>query len=114
LRTEAERIAQRTSRYVSEFADKVSGFEPYLYRIRKNSGGKCLFLKDNHCVIYGIRPLICRFYPFELRSAGEDKYVFAYTNECPCIGSGPNLKSEYFDKLFKRFIKTMKEDLTEA
>jgi len=99
---------------MSEFADKISGFEPYLYRMKKNSGGKCLFLKDNRCAIYGIRPLICRFYPFELRSAGEDQYVFAYTNECPCIGSGPNLKREYFDKLFKRFIKTMKEDLTEA
>jgi len=114
LRTEAERIAQRTSRYVSEFADKVSGFEPYLYRMRKNSGGKCLFLKDNRCVIYGIRPLICRFYPFELKSAGGDRYVFAYTNECPCIGIGPNLKREYFDRLFRKFIKMMKENLAEA
>ncbi len=114
LRTEVDWIAQKTLKRVSEFADKVSGFEPYQYRMRKNSGGKCLFLKENRCVIYGIRPLICRFYPFELKCAGEGRYVFAYTDECPCIGSGPNLEREYFDRLFKRFVKTMKENLAEA
>jgi Fe-S-cluster containining protein len=114
LKNEADRIAERTSKRVSEFTDRVSGFEPYLYRMKKNSGEKCLFLKNKSCAIYGIRPLICRFYPFELRSAGGDKYVFAYTNECPCIGTGPNLKREYFDRLFKRFVKMMKENLAEA
>ncbi len=114
LKTEAERIAQKTLKNMNEFVNRAVGFEPYQYRMRKNSGGKCLFLKDNQCVIYGIRPLICMFYPFELGSVGGDKYVFAYTNECPCIGSGPNLKREYFDRLFRKFIKMMKENLAEA
>ena len=77
LRIEAERIAQKTLRNVDDFAEKIGGFEPYVYRMRKGEDGKCIFLKDNLCSIYQMRPLICMFYPFELKQVRSNKYVFS-------------------------------------
>ncbi|HXX87566.1 MAG TPA: YkgJ family cysteine cluster protein [Candidatus Acidoferrum sp.] len=100
LKVEAEHISNKTGKPIAEFADKNEGTEPYVYEMRKNNDGKCAFLKNNACSIYRIRPLICTFYPFELRPSGDNAYVFSYTDECPSIGRGPKLKKEYFKKLF--------------
>jgi Fe-S-cluster containining protein len=102
LRVEAERISNKASKPIAEFADKAVGSEPYVYEMRKDKDGKCAFLKSNACSIYKIRPLICTFYPFELRPSEADTYVFSYTDECPCIGHGPKMKKEYFERLFAK------------
>ncbi len=93
------------------FAEEVRGFEPYVYVMRKNDDGKCIFLEENLCAIYDVRPLICRFYPFELKQVSNGVYAFAYTEECPGIGRGHLLKRSFFEELFKRFIKLMAENL---
>ena len=110
LRIEAERISQKTLKSVEDFAEKIDGFAPYVYRMKKTKDGKCVFLGDNLCGIYEIRPLICMFYPFEFKEVGSNKYIFAYTDECPAIGKGPKLKRGYFEKLFKKIIMTMEEN----
>jgi Fe-S-cluster containining protein len=110
LRIEAERISQKTLKSVDNFAEKIEGFEPYVYRMKKTNDGKCVFLKDNLCSIYQIRPLICMFYPFELKEVGSNGYIFAYTDECPAIGNGPKLKRGYFERLFKKIMETMEEN----
>jgi Fe-S-cluster containining protein len=109
MRTEAERISEKTLKGIGEFADRIENCEPYSYRI-KTVDGKCVFLRKNLCTIYDSRPLICRFYPFELKDDGKNKHVFAYTDECPCIGVGPELKRGYFEKLFSESIKAMREN----
>jgi Fe-S-cluster containining protein len=108
LKIEANRIMKKTAKSVTDFADKAEGCEPYVYEMKKTENGKCVFLKDDACGIYRIRPLICRFYPFELKSVGNGRYVFAYTNECPSIGHGPELKRDYFERLFARSTELMK------
>jgi Fe-S-cluster containining protein len=110
LKTDAERISKETLLDVREFAEPVSGFEPYVYEMRKTEEGKCLFLKDNRCTIYEIRPLICRFYPFELKNLGNNRYSFSYTNQCPGIGKGPKLKTPFYKKLFNKLTNTTKEN----
>jgi hypothetical protein len=109
LRIEAERISQKTLKSVEDFAEKIEEFEPYAYRMKKKDG-KCVFLRDNLCTIYQVRPLICTFYPFEFKEVGSKRYIFAYTDECPAIGKGPKLKRDYFEKLFKKIIITMEEN----
>jgi Fe-S-cluster containining protein len=109
LRIEAERISQRTLKSVDDFAEEIEGFEPYAYRMKKTEDGKCTFLKDNACSIYHTRPLICMFYPFELK-VGSKRYIFAYTDECPAIGKGPQLKRDYFERLFKKIMETIEEN----
>jgi Fe-S-cluster containining protein len=102
LGTEAEQIAAATSQPISEFALEVEGKAPYSHEMRKTAqDGKCVFLEKNHCTIYSLRPLICRFYPFELKIAANQKHEFLYTNECPGIGKGKILGKNYFGKLFQ-------------
>jgi len=102
LSTEAEQITTATSQPIFEFAVKVEGKAPYSYEMRKTAeNGKCIFLKNNRCTIYSLRPLICRFYPFELKIAANQKPEFLYTDECPGIGKGKMLSKNYFEKLFQ-------------
>jgi Fe-S-cluster containining protein len=102
FRIEAEWISRKTCKRLDDFAENVEGFEPYVYRMKKTSEGKCLFLRNNMCSIYPERPLICRFYPFQLESVRTDRYAFDYTTECPGIGKGPQLEKRAFEKLFKK------------
>jgi len=84
---------------ISQFASKIEGREPYIYEMRKRENGKCVYLENNRCNIYKNRPLICRFYPFELSSNGG-KYSFLFTEECPGINKGRILRETYFRKIY--------------
>jgi Fe-S-cluster containining protein len=102
LSAEAEQIAEATHQPVSEFSIKIEDKAPYSYEMKKNAeNGKCVFLKNNHCVIYFLRPLICRFYLFELKITANQKHEFLYTDECPSIGKGKTLSESYFNNLFR-------------
>ncbi|MGQ9506775.1 MAG: YkgJ family cysteine cluster protein [Candidatus Bathycorpusculaceae bacterium] len=110
LEAEVVRITRGTSKKIEEFAEKVEGAQPYVYRMRKTADGKCIFLKGGLCSIYGIRPLICKFYPFQLENTKNGRFKFTYINECPNIGKGPKLKRKFFENLFKEFMKIMGEN----
>ena len=102
LGAEAEQIATATSQEIQRVAEKIEGKAPYIYEMKKTLGkGKCVFLSKNRCTIYPLRPLICRFYPFELKTAANREYKFSCTNECPGIGKGKTLNKDYFEKLFQ-------------
>jgi len=107
LRAEAESISKETSMDLEEFVERIENFEPYVYQMRKTSNKKCMFLKYNLCSIYRIRPLICRFFPFQLRNLGRSKYIFSVTNECPNVGEGPRLERRFFERLFAKFLESM-------
>lgn len=101
LESEATDISNLTHQPKQHFANEVKNKAPYLYEMKKNSQGKCLFLEDNNCAIYEHRPLICRFYPFELKfSQDKENYTFEFTLECPEIGKGKKLAKKDFEKLF--------------
>jgi len=102
MRTEAEQIAVATFQLISAFAVEVQDKAPYSYEIKKTAKeGKCVFLKEKFCTIYSLRPLICRFYPFELKMAGNRKHEFLYTSECPGVGKGRLLRERDFGRLFQ-------------
>jgi Fe-S-cluster containining protein len=84
-----------------DLAQLIVDKTPYRYEMKKNEQGKCFFLKDNQCQIYSKRPLICRFYPFELKYDHDlNIYVFNFTLECPEIGKGKVLTRKDFEELF--------------
>lgn len=100
LRSEAERISVLTGQKIKEFAKRVDGKAPYVFEMRKaHENRKCVFLSEKSCIIYSERPLICRFYPFELRVTEESEYSFRGTRECPGLGKGDNLARGYFQTL---------------
>jgi Fe-S-cluster containining protein len=101
LKTEAEQIAKTTLQPISNFAVKIKGKTPYSYEMKKRENGKCVFLENNRCTVYSLRPLICRFYPFELKFSNSKKFKFLYTEECPGLNKGQPLNKDYFRKMFQ-------------
>ena len=101
LKKEAESICKTASRPVEDFACRTEGYEPYVYEMRKSTSGRCLFLEEDACTIYASRPLVCRYYPFELRTLGSGRLVFSSTKECPGMGRGKLLGRVYFEQLFR-------------
>ena len=100
LESETTKIQTETAQPIGDFSEQIANKAPYIYEMKKIEG-KCIFLKDNQCTIYELRPLICRFYPFELKfSSDQDRYLFTATLECVGIGKGKTLCKEDFEKLF--------------
>jgi Fe-S-cluster containining protein len=101
LKSEAEKISSQTRQLIADFAVEVERKQPYVYQMKKPSEGKCVFLINNHCSIYPLRPLICMFYPFELKfNEVKGTYEFSFTLECPAINQGKLYGTAEFKKLF--------------
>ena len=101
LESEAHLISTETHLPKQEFTKPITEKKPYCYEMKKNSEGKCFFLKDDKCSIYTLRPLICRFYPFELKfEQDKNQHVFSFTFECPEIGRGKRILRKDFEVLF--------------
>ncbi len=103
LTEEAKRIAEIAKRAANDIATKIESKEPYVFELNKDSiDGKCIFLLENHCTIYFERPLICRFFPFGLETGEDKRPVFFFTNECPGIGKGMEMKENDFRELLNQ------------
>jgi Fe-S-cluster containining protein len=101
LESEANIISKETSLPKQSFTKQVFDKNPYGYEMKKNSEGKCFFLKNNQCSLYMQRPLICRFYPFELKfEQDQNRHVFGFTFECPGINKGRLMVRRDFEELF--------------
>ncbi len=116
LKPEAERIAAHTKRALQEFTKKTEDTAPYSFEMLKNAlTGMCIFLEHNECTIYEQRPLICRFYPFELTTDERGDYVFRETLECPAINSqGSNTEKTLGAGYFAELLKTASGELRKA
>ena len=101
LESETNAISAETCLSKQEFAKPVTDRNPYYYEMKKSGEGKCYFLKDNQCIIYALRPLTCRFYPFELKfEVDKHQHVFDFTVECPGINRGRTMFRGDFEELF--------------
>lgn len=110
MQIEAYRIMKKALIDLDEFAEKIECSEPYIYRMRKTEKGQCFFLQDKSCSIYQVRPVICRFYPFQLENTRDDRYVFSYTKECQGIGEKSLLTKHFFQELFSEFMEVLKKN----
>ena len=106
LEREVETISIQASKAIEDITEQINGFAPYFHVLKKTMNGSCIFLKDKSCSIYQIRPLVCRFYPFQLQSLTNNRYQFTYTEECPGIEKGPLLKRDFYEKLFEEFSRS--------
>ena len=110
LESEVKRIADETSLNADCFASNVDGFKPYMYVMTKTMNGQCFFLRDKLCSIYECRPLICRFYPFQLVDLGGNHYLFKETSECPGVNKGSYLGKQFFKKMFEKATSLMRDE----
>jgi uncharacterized protein len=101
LESEASDISAEINLQIKDFVEEIKDKAPYCFEIKKTKEGKCFFLKDNQCSIYKLRPLICRFYPFELKfDLDKDMYAFDFTLECPAMSKGKIMTLNDFEELF--------------
>ena len=108
LSSEKEKIAEETGMPANKFSNEIKDKQPYCFEMKKTSLGKCIFLKNNQCTIYSLRPLICRFYPFQLTyDLDEEKHVFDVTLECPAINQGKPFSKKEFEQLFELARETL-------
>jgi uncharacterized protein len=108
LPCEKEKIAKETGMPANQFSNEIKDKQPYYFEMKKTNDGKCVFLKNNQCTIYSFRPLICRFYPFQLTyDLGSEKHVFDFTLECPAINQGKPFSKKEFEQLFELARETL-------
>ena len=101
LDSDVRRIVSETKQDAKTFAISTE-HKRFRFEMLKNAQGKCVFLREGQCVIYEVRPLICRFYPFELKfELSKETHVFSFTLECPAINQGKVLSQKDFKKLFE-------------
>jgi Fe-S-cluster containining protein len=108
LTEEAKHISKVTRKTMQDFTIEVVSHEPYAYEMRKTlEDKKCVFLNRDSCRIYSVRPLVCRFYPFQLNKGKGQKYSFSATVECPGVGRGKILKEGFFENLFRQACRNL-------
>ncbi len=118
LESEAISISNATKKTIPEFAAKISDKEPYRYEMVKTPHeGKCVFLKEDRCTIYRLRPLVCKFYPFELKTTSDrttSKHKFSFTKECIGIGKGEILQKRFYTNLLHTAEQKLNEDKSQV
>lgn len=97
LDNEVENISIRTGLRPLSFVAPASNSGKYRFKMKKRSG-KCVFLEGKACRIYDNRPLVCRFYPFSMKKAGN-AFVFEVAKDCPGIGLGETLELNEFERM---------------
>ena len=108
LRCEKEKIAKQTGMPENKFSKETKDKQPYCFEMKKTNVGKCIFLKNNKCTIYSLRPLICRFYPFQLTyDLNKEMHVFDFTTECTAINQGKPFSKKEFEQLFELARETL-------
>ncbi|MBS7650541.1 MAG: YkgJ family cysteine cluster protein [Candidatus Bathyarchaeia archaeon] len=107
LPAEVSRIGKISNMRKNQFSKK-SEEELYQYEILKVKGN-CLFLIGDQCSIYDYRPLVCRFYPFTLKSKGVTSIISIGDQGCPGIGSGPELMGGYYKQLALAALKFLRD-----
>jgi len=110
LKADAERISTHTKQPTAAFAKETEGKNHYIYEMHKNpETGKCTFLQGYNCSIYAQRPLICRFYPFQLDTIEDGTHKFTATTECP--GTTAAEQGSLDRRFFKRLLKLAQIEL---
>ena len=107
LKSDVNRISAFAGKGIETFALPLSNDGPYKFEMLKNHPrGSCVFLAGNHCSIYNLRPLICRFYPFELIQE-QGSYNFRATDECPAVCKADETREGTIKPLDKFYFKSL-------
>jgi len=80
-------ISNIVKKKASETLRKIFNLSFYYTFKRKSSTKECIFLKDNVCSIYSLRPLVCRLFPFAYSEDELSIHPWALEN-CEGLGKG--------------------------
>jgi Fe-S-cluster containining protein len=105
LLKEAIEISKKTGIPVEQFTRKTHD-QRYPYEMRKRHGS-CIFLDGRYCRLYDYRPLVCRFYPFEMESEGSSLKILFTGESCPGRERGRRLGEGFFRRLAAQAIEML-------
>ncbi len=86
---------------VDEFIKHYARREGKYLCLIDRDGEDCILLKDDKCLIYPVRPIQCRTFPFWPQNLKTEKRWFSIQDECPGIGEGNAFSKEEIEKVFK-------------
>jgi Fe-S-cluster containining protein len=110
---DAQQVVIHAKQPIAVFAVEIHNQAPYIYEIKKQpETGKCVFHQNSQCTIYVARPLICRFYPFQLSTDETGTFVFTETDECPQIKPCTSKSKKLSRKLFEQLLQQAHESLS--
>jgi len=72
-------------------------------RLREKGDGSCIFLRFNNkmkvykCSIYGVRPVLCRIYPFDFEKINHESFMLKFI---PCCNGLNSPDGELVDEKF--------------
>ena len=100
----------------TQLEDFAKPIDHPVFSFRLNTiGDRCVFLKENNCSIYEVRPLLCRLYPFQVGVRHDGKLIFCL-NHCPGVdlNDGEEIDECYVqDKLLDMIMKLEGEPFIE-
>lgn len=70
---------------------------------------KCRFLKDNRCLDYEKRPIVCKLFPLSL-FVRDNKIFFIKSLSCPGWNKGERVDFSYFVSLMEEFYNEFKKN----
>ena len=85
---EMVRIARYLGISTTQFADDYMRLCGMRLSLAEKPNYDCIFLKDNQCIIYEVRPRQCRQFPFWGEFLRTEESYKKYTSHCPGIGRG--------------------------
>ncbi|KAA3617542.1 MAG: YkgJ family cysteine cluster protein [Calditrichaeota bacterium] len=98
---EIKPIAKHLKISVDEFLKQFTRKEGKYLCLIDRDGEDCIFLKDQKCSIYPVRPIQCRTFPFWPQNLKTEKRWFMIEDECPGIGEGKAFSKEEIEAIFK-------------
>jgi uncharacterized protein len=98
---EIEPIAKYLKLSADVFLKKYTREEGKYTCLVDREGEDCIFLKDDKCSIYPVRPIQCRTFPFWPQNLKTEKRWILIEDECPGIGSGKAFSKEEIEAIFK-------------
>jgi Fe-S-cluster containining protein len=87
-RETSERIAAHLRLAHAEFLERYAYPFRNGHSLREKPNGDCIFLEQNRCTIYPVRPPQCRTYPFWPENLRSEAAWARTCKECPGIGAG--------------------------
>ena len=99
---EAEGIAEYMDLPVDILLDDYCTITKGRILLKENTRKACIFLKENRCIVYPVRPLQCRTFPFWPENLEAISRWERLGDYCPGINSGEFFSFHRIQKISRR------------
>jgi len=100
----SEEDVTNISKYIKisrdEFWKKYTTIEGKKIYLKEQEIDDCIFLKDDKCTIYPVRPTQCRTFPFWPQNVKSEKRWKMVMDECPGISEGEEFTKQDIEASF--------------